>query len=182
MRGGGMRSSVTIAVVVSTLLMASALVVQAETGSVDGRSSLTRALQGAWLPLESGLVLSAREGMPVSAKYEIDDGAFQLSVYTSRTGSTSGDAFMEVIVDYSSGVVLRVETISDGADRMAAQAQKAAMDQASRSLSEAHDDAVRANAGYRAVSAMPSLENGHPVAEVTLALGENWKVVIERLD
>jgi len=122
----------TMAVVVSTLLMASVLAVQAETGSVNGRSNLTRALQGAWLPLESGLAVSAREGAPLSAKYEIDDGAFQLSVYTSKTGPSSGDAFMEVIVDYSSGVVLKAETISDGGDLAAAQAQKAAMDRASR--------------------------------------------------
>jgi hypothetical protein len=176
-----MRSSITIAVVVSTLLMASALAVRAETGSVNGRSNLTLALQGAWLPLESGLAVSAGEGTPLSAKYEIDDGAFQLSVYTSKTGPSSGDAFMEVIVDYSSGVVLKVETISDG-DLAAAQAQKTAMDRARRSLAEATADAVKANAGYRAVSAMPSLDNGHPVAEVTLVHGDDWKVVIERLD
>jgi hypothetical protein len=101
-----MRSSITIAVVVSTLLMATALAVQAETASVNGRRNLTRALQGAWLTLGSGLAVSAREGTPLSAKYEIDDGAFQLSVYTSKTGPSSGDAFMEVIVDYSSGVML----------------------------------------------------------------------------
>ena len=104
-----MRSSITIAVAVSTLLMASPLAVPAETGSVNGRSNLTQALQGAWLPLESGLAVSAREGTPLSAKYEIDDGAFQLSVYTSKTGPSSADAFMEVIVDYSSGVVLKLE-------------------------------------------------------------------------
>jgi hypothetical protein len=106
-----MRSSVTIAVVVFTPLMATALAVQAETGSVNGRSSLTRALQGADLRLESGLAVSAREGTPLSAKFEIDDGAFQLSVYTAKTGPSSADAFMDAIVDYSSGVVLKVETI-----------------------------------------------------------------------
>jgi hypothetical protein len=179
-----MRSSIPIAVVVSALLMASALAVPAETGSVNGRSNLTRALQGASLPLESGLAVSAHEGTPLSAKYEIDDGAFQLSVYTSKTGPASADAFMEVVVDYSSGVVLKVkvETISNGGDLAAAQAQKAAMDRARRSLAEATADAVKANAGYRAVSAMPSLDNGHPVAEVTLVHGDDWKVVIEPLD
>src|SRR5262245_40990745 len=109
-----MRSRIAIAVVVSTLLMGSALAVQAETGSANDRGNLTRSLQGAWLPLESGLAVSTREGTPLSAKYEIDDGAFQLSVYTSKARPSSGDAFMEVIVDYSSGVVLRVEAISDG--------------------------------------------------------------------
>jgi len=163
-------------------LVAGALAVQAETGAINARSSLTHALHGAWLPLESGLAVSAREGTPLSAKYEIDDGAFQLSVYTSKTGPSSRDAFVEVIVDYSSGVVLKMETISDGGDLAAAQAQKAAMDLARRSLAEATADAVKANAGYRAVSAMPSLDNGHPVAEVTLVQGDDWKVVIQRLD
>ena len=177
-----MRSRFTIAVVVSTLLMASSLAVQAETSSVNGRSNLTRALQGAWLPLESGLAVSAREGTPLSAKYEIDDGAFQLSVYTSKTASSAADAFMEVIVDYSSGVVLKVGTISDGGDLAAAQAQKTAMERARRSLAEATADAVKGNAGYRAVSATPSLDNGRPVAEVTLVHGDDWKIVVERLD
>ena len=89
---------------------------------------------------------------------------------------------MEVIVDESSGVVLKSETISDAGDLAAAQAQKAAMDRARRSLAEATADAVKTNAGYRAVSATPRLDNGRPVAEVTLARGDDWKVVIERLD
>jgi hypothetical protein len=43
-------------------------------------------------------------------------------------------------------------------------------------------DVVKANAGYRAVSATPRLEAGRPVAEVTLVRGDEWKVVIEPLD
>ena len=89
---------------------------------------------------------------------------------------------MEVIVDYSAGVVVRVEALSDGGDLAAAQAQKTAMDRARRSLAEVTAEAVKANAGYRAVSSMPSLANGRPVAEVTLVRGDDWKVVIERLD
>ena len=172
-----MGHSVGIAVIVFSLLATSTAVGRAETGSGDGRETLTKALQGAWLPLESGLAVSAGEGMPLSAKYEIDDGTFQLSVYTS-----TADSFMEVIVDYSSGVVVRVETISDGGDLAAARNQKAAMDQAKRSLAEATAVAVKANTGYRAVSAMPNLDNGRPVAEVTLLRGDDWKVVNERLD
>ena len=36
--------------------------------------------------------------------------------------------------------------------------------------------------GYRAVSAIPGLEAGRPIVEVTLVRGGDWKVVIERLD
>ncbi|OLD39896.1 MAG: hypothetical protein AUI57_01505 [Candidatus Rokubacteria bacterium 13_1_40CM_2_68_8] len=177
-----MRNGFGIAVMVFTLLGTNGQAVLAQTGSLNGREGLTRALQGAWLPLESGLVVSAREGTPLSGKYEIDDGAFQLSVYTSKPGASSSDAFLEVIVDYSAGIVVRAEPITDGGDLTAAQAQKAAMDRARRSLAEVTAAAVKANTGYRAVSATPGLDNGRPVAEVTLVRGDDWKVVIEPLD
>jgi hypothetical protein len=178
-----MRQSIGIAaVIVSSLLMTSASPAPAETSSVDGRETLTRAMQGAWLPLEGGLVVGEREGTPLSAKYEIDDGAFQLSIYTSKNGSPSGEAFMEVIVDYSAGMVLKPVPITDEGDLSAARAQKEAMGRAKRSLADAAAAVVRANAGYRAVSATPRLDNGQPVAEVTLVRGDDWKVVNERLD
>lgn len=173
---------IAVAVIVCTLLGTNAQAVPAQPGSGDGRENLTQALQGAWLPLESGLAVSAREGMPLSGKYEIDNGAFQLSVYTAKVGASSADGFMEVIVDYSAGVVMRTVPITDDGDLMAARAQKAAMDRARRSLADATEAAVKANGGYRAVSATPSLDNGRPVAEVTLMRGDDWKVVIEPLD
>jgi hypothetical protein len=43
------------AVIVSSLLVTSAGLALAETSSVEGRESLTRAMQGVWLPLEGGL-------------------------------------------------------------------------------------------------------------------------------
>jgi hypothetical protein len=177
-----MRQMLAIAAVIFTILATSPLDGLAQSSAADGRETLTRALRGAWLPLESGLVASAREGTPLSAKYEIDDGAFQLSVYTWKVDAFSGDSFTEVIVDYSTGSVSKVEAITDGGDLTAAQAQKAAMARAKRSLAEATAEAVKDNAGYRAVSAMPGLDGGRPVAEVTLVRGDDWKVVTERLD
>src|SRR5262249_24848960 len=46
------------------------------------RDTLVRALPQAQVPLARGLSASAREGVPPSAKFEIDGGVFQLS--TSR--------------------------------------------------------------------------------------------------
>jgi hypothetical protein len=92
------------------------------------------------------------------------------------------DAFTEIIVDYSAGVVIRTVPIADDGDLAAAQAQKDAVDRAGRSLAEATADAVKANVGYRAVSATPHLDNGRPVAEITLVRGDEWKIVNERLD
>ena len=177
-----MKQQLSVAVIVLTMLATSPLDGLGQAGTGDGRETLTRALRGAWLPLESGLTASAREGIPLSGKYEIDEGAFQLSVYTWKADIGAGDSFMEVIVDYSTGTVAKVEAITDGGDLAAAQAQKAAMAQSRRSLAEATAAAVKSNAGYRAVSAMPNLDGGHPVVEVTLVRGDEWKVVTERLD
>jgi hypothetical protein len=41
---------------------------------------------------------------------------------------------------------------------------------------------VKANVGYRAISVMPSVNEGHPVAEVVLLKGADWKTVSEKLD
>ena len=135
-----MWQSIMITVIAFTLVSIRPPLALAETSSVEEREALTRGLQGAWLPLESGLAVSGGEGTPLSAKYEIDDGALQLSVYTVKAGA--GDTFVEVIVDYSTGVVVRAEPISDGGDLAAAHAQKDAMDRATRSLADVTAGAV----------------------------------------
>src|SRR5206468_2444667 len=63
-----------------------------------------------------------------------------------------------------------------------AKAQSEAMAKAKRSLDTAASEAVKENKGYRAVSVMPSLKDGHPVADVTLIKGTEWKTVSEKLD
>ena len=56
------------------------------------------------------------------------------------------------------------------------------MAKAKSSLAEAVGKAVKASPGFHAASAMPSLKDGHPVAEVTLVKGETFKKVTEKLD
>jgi len=56
------------------------------------------------------------------------------------------------------------------------------MAKAKRSLDTAASEAVKENKGYRAVSVMPSLKDGHSVADVTLVKGTDWKTVSEKLD
>src|SRR5260370_34579881 len=84
----------------------------AQPDSAIERDALARELAGAWLPLESGLVLSSTEGTPLSAKYEIEDGTLQLSVYTLKPDGT----FWEGIVDFSAGMIASVDTIASGGD------------------------------------------------------------------
>jgi acyl-homoserine lactone acylase PvdQ len=61
--------------------------------------------------------------------------------------------------------------------------QKQAMAMAKRSLEAATADATKKNPGYRAVSAMPRIEDGHPFAAVSLLKGDDdWKTVSVPLD
>ncbi len=140
-------------------------------------AELAKALKDAKIPLQRGLTASAKEGKPISAKYEMEDGKLQLSVYTMK-----GDTFSEVIVDHKTGKVAKAEPITSGDDLTAAKAQSDAIGKAKRSLDAAASEAVKENKGYRAVSVMPALKDGHPVAAVTLLKGTDWKTVSEKLD
>ena len=57
-------------------------------------AALATALQDAQATLEAGLTASEREGKPISAKFEIEDGKLQLSVYAAK-----GDGFVEVVLE-----------------------------------------------------------------------------------
>lgn len=141
------------------------------------RDALARALARAALPLERGVMLGSMHGTPIAAEYMLEDGTLLLSVYTLKA-----DMFSKVIVDSRAGAIARVEAITRAGDLTAAQGQKAAMARAARSLEAATADAVTAHAGYRAVSALPSLAGDRPVLEVVLVRGREWKVVREPLD
>ena len=149
-----------------------------QTSQDKEHAELAKALRDAKIPLQRGLTASAKEGKPISAKYEVEDGKLQLSVYTMK----GGDKFSEVIVDHKTGKVAKAEPITNADDLAHAKAQSEAMAKAKRSLDAAASEAVKENKGYRAVSVMPALKDGHPVADVTLVKGEEWKTVSERLD
>ena len=141
------------------------------------RAELAQALKGAKVSLKQGIVASAPKGKPISGKFEVEDGKLQLSVYTAK-----GDAFSEVIVDHKTGKVVKAEPITSGDDLTAAKAQNEAMAKATTSLSAAVSRALKGNKGYRAVSATPSMKDGHPTADVTLLKGTESKTVSEALD
>ena len=147
---------------------------QAEGGDP---AALAAALKDTTATLQGGLKASEREGTPISAKFEIEDGKLQLSVYTMK-----GDGFTEVVADPKTGTITEAETIKDADDLKAAAAQKAAMAKAKVPLLTAAETAVKANAGSRAVSIYPQLQNGDAVAEVTLLQGTTFKKVTEKLD
>jgi hypothetical protein len=148
-----------------------------QTPDDKARAELAKALKEAKVPLQRGLAAGAKAGKPISAKYEVEDGKLQLSVYT-----TKADKFTEVIVDHKTGRVAKTEPITEGDDLAKAKAQSEAMAMAKRSLDAAASEVARANKGFRIVSVTPSLKDGHPVAEVTLLKGADWKTVSEKLE
>jgi hypothetical protein len=170
-----MRRNVLVSIAAVSALLLSGVSVWAEEEM--NPAAMAKALQQASVPLEKATKLTEREGKPISAKYEIEHGALQLSIYTMK-----GDKFSEVIVDHKTGAVTKDESITDADDLKAAQAQAATMAKAKTPLDVATDHAVKANAGYRAISIMPKLEGGKPVAVVTLMKGEEVKKVTEKLD
>ena len=156
-----MRKDLVVAVAVTGILAAVALSSRAE----DNPGALAKALPEASVSLDQGLKASESEGKPISGKYELEDGAIHLSVYTMK-----GDQFSEVIVDHKTGAIKN------------AKEQSQAMASAKVSLDKAVEDATKANSGYRAVSVMPTLDGGKPAANITLMKGEDVKKVTEKLD
>ena len=165
------------AVRVVGLLMVGLVVTPGLRSQDKSHAELAKAVGEARVSLEQGLSTSAHEGKPISAKFEIEDRKLQLSVYTAK-----GDSFSEVVVDHTTGKATKTEPITGGEDFTAAKAQSEAMSKAKRSLREALASALKGNPGFRAVSIFPALKDGHPVAEVSLAKGEEWKSVSEKLD
>src|SRR5438128_7571101 len=123
------------------------------------QAALAKAVMTARVSLERGLAASASHGQPISAKFEMEEGKLQLSVYTVKDGK-----YFEVIVDHNTGKVDKAEPIAAGDDYTAAQSQSAALAKGKLDLRAAVDKALRDNAGFRAVGVMPSLKDGRAVA------------------
>jgi hypothetical protein len=140
-------------------------------------AALAAAMKDATATLQGGLKASEAQGTPISAKFEIEDGKLQLSIYTMK-----GNDFMEVVADPKTGAIAKAEKITDAVDLNEAIEQKAAMAKAKVPLLTATETAVNANAGSRAVSIVPELKNGQATAEVTLLQGTTFKKVMEKLD
>jgi hypothetical protein len=174
-----MRTTMVVSIVAALALMVSTG--WAQTADDKERAELAKALKDAKIPLERGLTASAKEGKPISAKYEVEDGKLQLSVYTMK-----GDNFSEVIVDHKTGKIAKTEPITQGDDLAHAREQSEAMAKAKRSLGAAASEAVKevgaSVKGYRLVSVVPAVKDGHPVADVTLVNGTEWKTVSKKLD
>jgi hypothetical protein len=168
--------AVPFTLLVAAIGFLSAAIVPAWAEGGD-EAALAAAMKNAAATLQGGLKASEAQGTPISAKFEIEDGKLQLSVYTMK-----GNDFMEIIADPNNGAIAKAEKITDAGDLKDAAEQKAAMAKAKVPLLNATETAVNANAGSRAVSIVPEMKNGQATAEVTLLQGTTFKKVMEKLD
>jgi hypothetical protein len=101
----------------------------------EGRKGLIKLLDTSKVNLQQGVAASEQQGKPVSAKFEVDDGKLQLlSVHGAKE-----DKFFEVLINYMTGQVLRIEPITEGDDLAAASSQSAAMAAVKTTLKQAVD-------------------------------------------
>src|SRR5207245_9203725 len=107
----------------ATLVLSPAVRAQQPPG--EERAALAKAVSGARVSLEKGLAAGATEGRPISAKFDVEDGKLQLSVYTMR-----GDKLYEVVIDHQTGKITKIEPITEGEDLAAAKSQSEGMGKA----------------------------------------------------
>jgi hypothetical protein len=96
MRSRALRLTVFLAMIG---LLSSGPAVRAESGDP---AALATALKDTSVTLQDGLKASEREGQPISAKFEIEKGKLQLSVYTMK-----GNDFFEVVADSKTGAIAK---------------------------------------------------------------------------
>ena len=166
-----------IAIALVTAAALSGQTARAQDEDDDEAHVSAKDLKDARVSLDDALKASEAQGTPLSAKYELEKGKLQLSVYTAK-----GDMFSEVIVDHKTGKVAKSEAIDGGDDLKAAKAQSAAMAKSKDTLRAAVAKAVAANKGFRAVRATAKLDGDHPVAEITLVKGPESHQVTQKLD
>ena len=138
------------------------------------KAELAPVVAGSKVTLEQGLLTSKKNGKPVSAKFEVENGKPQLSVYTIKDGSK----YFEVIVDQTSGEIAKTDPITGGDDLTEAKKQNDGMFRATRELREAVKEAKRDNPGYSAVSVWSEMKDTHSVATVTLVKENDWKTAV----
>src|SRR5215470_4023979 len=173
--GGGRMKTATIAAAILAALTFALPAARAQQPDKE-HEELAKALSAAKIPLQRGLTASAKEGKPISGKYEVEHGQLQLSVYTMK-----GDKFSEVIVDHKTGKVAKTEPITGGDDLTAAKKQAAAMAKTKRSLRDVVAKAEKSNAGYKAVGVWADMESSGAKADVNLLKGSEAKHLEDKL-
>ena len=164
----------SVGIAAAGVLLCTSLASRAEENYL---AAVMRELPQATVSLDEAIKVSKREGKPISAEYDVEDGGLQISVYAKN-----GDQFSEVIVDPKSGLIIKTKPLTDPKEIREAEAESAAITKAKLPLEAALGAAVSANNGYRAVGIIPIINDDEAVATVTMIGGDGIKTVAEKLD
>lgn len=159
---------------VIALVTAGLTVIHAARAAEQDDAALIKAMSGVKVTLQQGLTASQPKGRPISAKFEMEEGKLQLSVYVEKDKK-----FFEIIVDHLTGAVAKTEPITEGDDLTDAKSQRAAMAKAKSDLRTAVNKTVDTSL---AVSVVPELKSGHPIATVVLVKNGKLETATQRLD
>jgi hypothetical protein len=88
------------AILACVAILAAASVSSALADDASDKAAVAKQISSAKITLQQGLAAAEAQGQAISGKFEVDEGKFQLSVYTAR-----GAALQEVVVDYTTGKV-----------------------------------------------------------------------------
>jgi len=154
--------------------LATSLVGKSPHAEEHNDPALIKSMADAKITLQQGLAAAAQQGQPISAKFELDDGKLQLSVYTAKDGK-----FSEVIVDHVSGKIAKATAITEGDDLTAAKAQSSAMAKAKSDLKSAVDKSA---SGARAISVTPALKGERASASNTVLKGQQFQTAEQSLE
>ena len=149
----------------------------AQGQATKAQAAVAAALRsGNHIALGAAVATASAAGKPISARYEVEDGKLQLSVFIEKAG-----AFSEVFVDYTTGKVARTDKITGGDDLKEAKVESRAAAKAKATIASALDQALAANPGYTAIEVSSVLVSGRPVADITLMKDGQFKSVSEPL-
>ena len=169
-----------LVVSVALLTVGCAVATRAMAAEEEGENApgLLKQVAASKVSLGQGLAAAESTGKPLSAKFEIEDGKLQLSVYTKKDGK-----YFEVVVDHETDAVSKTEEIKGGNDLRAAQRQSRAMAKAKISLRQAVEKSVAASAGAKAIRASAyTSRKGHAMADIDIVVGGKAKEAPQRLD
>jgi hypothetical protein len=141
------------------------------------QEALIKLLDTAKINLQQGLAAGEQQGKPISAKFEVEDGKLQLSVYTTKEGK-----FFEVLINHVTGEILRAEPITEDDDLTAATEQSAAVANAKTSLQAAVDKTIAQSTNIRALNVVPSMKDGHPIALIDVLTYNQVRAIQQPLD
>jgi hypothetical protein len=130
----------------------------------DFFAAVVRKLPQARVSLDQALKTSEREGSPISAEYDVEDGDLQISVYTKQD-----EQFSEIIIDPKSGSIKSAKPLSNPKEINEAQAQSAALSKAKLPLMAALGAAV---GPYGLEARASAIDHGDCGAQVMAWMGK----------